>query len=531
MRKAKLLRKLVENHGKPPDVDYYDEDMRGIRAYADHRKENGLDPFHVDDTTWNDLSLDSVFQRVNSAHSTAGEQTLYAWLRCPAMNTAQFEDRRSLTDLIERDAVLRLELQHILARLGKWRAAYTREAFTPATYHSKVLLIIILLVAALVSSIAALRLSGLREAVPAMVFFMVVNTVYHSYTTRKMERDLATVNYSVAMAWACKRMLNVRHSALQQMLSPLKDAVQRCRPLMRMGGVSFATQNDLATMLNGILMVDLFSYEMLKRRLGRYHKEIFTMQEEIGKIDAAITIASYRRSIETWCTPEVDFSEGAKPFFSMEGMAHPLLSYPVLSSVETQTALLVTGSNASGKSTFLKACALCALLSQSLCTAPTKRYSATSFRVYSSMAIADDMLTGESYFIAEIKSLKRIWDAVERSERVLCVIDEVLRGTNTVERIAASSEILMRLNRENVLCFVATHDIELCALLSSGYKLLHFTEQIENNTIHFDYLVREGHATSRNAIRLLSLMGFDNTVTDSATKRGEGFERTGRWER
>jgi len=530
MRKAKLIRQLKDSYGKPPDVEYFEEDLRGIRAYADYRKEKGLDPFYVDDTTWNDLSMEAVFKRVNAAQSTAGEQALYYWLRCPAMDQAAWDDRQALVGLMERDGALRLSLQMLLQRLGKWRAANTREAFRPSAYHSALLPIALLLVLALLSSFAVFFLLGIRQAALAGVLLFFVNQLYHTYVIHKLQNDLATVNYSVSMVAACRRLLAVQHPELSKRLSPLREALRRCRPLLRIGGVSFVAQNDLVALLNNLLMVDLIAYELLKRKLGRYHREIFAMQEGLGAIDAAIAVASYRASLTTRCIPKIDFSREAKPFFCVKDLKHPLLHRPVPNSLDARRALLLTGSNASGKSTFLKAGALCALLSQSLCTAPAERYAAASFHIYSSMAIQDDVIAGESYFIAEIRSLKRIWDAANRGERILCVIDEVLRGTNTVERVAASSELLARLNRGNVLCLAATHDMELCALLSPAFELKHFTERIEGGEILFDYLLKDGPATSRNAIRLLSLMGFDEMLTANAAQKAETFFKTGRWD-
>lgn len=102
-----------------------------------------------------------------------------------------------------------------------------------------------------------------------------------------------------------------------------------------------------------------------------------------------------------------------------------------------EKGVLLTGSNASGKSTFLKTVAVNAILSQSVNTCMAKKYEAPLFHVYSSMALRDNMDSGESYYIVEIKALRRILDAAEQEKiPVLCFVDEVLRGTNTVERIA-----------------------------------------------------------------------------------------------
>ena len=198
--------------------------------------------------------------------------------------------------------------------------------------------------------------------------------------------------------------------------------------------------------------------------------------------------------------------------------------------LNTKLSVLLTGSNASGKSTFLKTVALNALLAQSICTVHGTRYTAPAFRIYSSMAITDDLFAGESYFISEIKSLKRITEADTSKQPLLCVIDEVLRGTNTVERIAASSELLKYLDTEKSLCLAATHDVELCTLLEGQYRMLHFEESVtEDGEVIFDYTIKKGPATTRNAIRLLDRMGFNENLVMKANKKAEQYTIDGRW--
>ena len=192
--------------------------------------------------------------------------------------------------------------------------------------------------------------------------------------------------------------------------------------------------------------------------------------------------------------------------------------------------MLITGSNASGKSTYLKTAALSAVMAQSLCTVPAESYRANAFHIYSSMALRDDLLAGESYYIVEIKSLKRILDSIHTQSPVLCVVDEVLRGTNTVERIAASSQVLRALQADNVLCLAATHDIELCELLAESYRMFHFEEQVDDREMSFDYVLRPGKATSRNAINLLRFMGFDETIVRRAHDSATRYLETGSWE-
>jgi len=150
---------------------------------------------------------------------------------------------------------------------------------------------------------------------------------------------------------------------------------------------------------------------------------------------------------------------------------------------------------------------------------------------FSSMSLRDSIEKGESYYIVEIKALKRILDATKLEVPVLCFVDEVLRGTNTVERIAASSRILASIAASNALMFAATHDIELTYMLEKIFENYHFSEQISEDTILFDYRLKEGRATSQNAISLLGMLGYPPELIEKARKTATHFIQTGEWEK
>ena len=164
-------------------------------------------------------------------------------------------------------------------------------------------------------------------------------------------------------------------------------------------------------------------------------------------------------------------------------------------------------------------------------TVPAEEWKAPFLRVFSSMALTDDLVKGESYFIVEIRSLKRIMDAASDGTGipVLGIVDEVLRGTNTIERISASSQILRRIAGEEMIIFAATHDIELTYILDGVYRNLHFEEEVREKDVVFNYKLVEGRALSRNAIALLKIAGYDESVVTGARAQAERFEKTGEW--
>lgn len=284
--------------------------------------------------------------------------------------------------------------------------------------------------------------------------------------------------------------------------------------------------------LNMIFHFDILSFNRMLKQVREHSKDMDELLTVTGRVDALIAAAWYRQSLSFWCTPEFlpEWDSCMEGNLCMKEMYHPLLSDPVSNDIAARRGVLLTGSNASGKSTFLKAAAINAIFAQTIHTCCCREYRGCFFRVMSSMALRDDLESGESYYIVEIKSIKRILDAADKpAVPVLCFVDEVLRGTNTVERIAASTQILRSLHKRNVCCFAATHDIELTQLLEGEYDNYHFEEEISEGDISFPYKLMEGRAATRNAIRLLSIMGYDEKMIEDAQEMAAHFMSGGSW--
>ncbi|HCW96660.1 MAG TPA: hypothetical protein DHU88_13350 [Pseudomonas sp.] len=154
----------------------------------------------------------------------------------------------------------------------------------------------------------------------------------------------------------------------------------------------------------------------------------------------------------------------------------------------------MTGSNASGKSTFIKSLAVNSILAQTIHTCAAKEFKLRPSLVITSMAVRDSISEGESYFIKEIKSLKRILNKVQNIS-CTCFIDEILKGTNTIERIAASAAVLKYLHSTDCLCMTASHDIELTCILENEYDNYHFSEHITDD--EFEALLDQLHGKGK----------------------------------
>ena len=191
--------------------------------------------------------------------------------------------------------------------------------------------------------------------------------------------------------------------------------------------------------------------------------------------------------------------------------------------------VFILGKSGSGKSTFLKAVALNLICAQSLMTTFSQSFKSPFYKVLSSMALKDDLKTQQSYFMVEIASLNRIVNEPQ-DIKVFGFIDEILRGTNTLERIAASSTILHQLSQSNKMFMAATHDIELTRILDNDVKNIHFSETFVQDDLEFDYQVKHGPSQTRNAIKLLEINGYDAQIIQKANELLKEFEMSRKWE-
>ena len=297
------------------------------------------------------------------------------------------------------------------------------------------MVIYILLALSLLCSPLSLIWLGARGLLITLALFA-LNVMLHEWNLRHCQAEIDTVNFSVSMAFTMRKLRRLGYAELDECLSEAYGSLARLRPLMALGSIPARSSDMSGDIVTSALLLDLIMFEYLKNKLDGLQDDILAVFEALGRVDAAIAVASWRESMPLWCEPELDFETGER-YVEAESLVHPLLRSPVPNDLALDRPALVTGSNASGKSTYLRTALLAALLSQTACTCPGASYRGAAFHVYSAMALRDDILSGESYYIAEILATKRILDAAEAGEPVLCAVDEVLRGTNAPARCAS----------------------------------------------------------------------------------------------
>ena len=136
--------------------------------------------------------------------------------------------------------------------------------------------------------------------------------------------------------------------------------------------------------------------------------------------------------------------------------------------------------------------------------------------IHSAINLHDNLLESQSFYMKEVLAVKDMLEKTRQSGFNLFILDEIYKGTNTPERIASGKAVLSELAKNGNMVFASTHDIELADLLAGEYELYHFCEQIEQNRLHFDYLLKQGKLKHRNAIRLLEIEGYPKDVIAEA---------------
>lgn len=531
-KEKRFIQSLYEDYGKIPDKEYsLERYVRIASYYLKHREE-----YFIDDITWNDLDMDDIFKRMNYTFSASGEEYLYYTLRNANRPEAELEHLETLIRFFQENADQRVRIQHLMHELGYTGKYSLYDYIDNLDYLGKRSNKKHILANLLFLPLIALAFVKTSWAFLGIALLMIYNITTYFKEKGEIEPYIISFAYIMRLVDTCEELLKLKVPACKEEWELLRQHKNQLRGMRRgsfwifTGNRSVSSGNFFDMILDYIRMsfhTDLIQFNKMLSQLRMHIEDVDVLISTVGYVETAIAIGAFRSSLENYCIPE--FTSGKQ--LKMKEIYHPLIEKPVKNSISTERGILLTGSNASGKSTFLKTVALNAIFAQTIHTCTAEQYQAGFFQIYSSMSLRDSIEKGESYYIVEIKALKRILDASHSTERrILCFVDEVLRGTNTVERIAASTQILKSLTGSRILCFAATHDIEMTELLKVFYENYHFEEDIRDGDIFFNYKLLMGKATTRNAIKLLEMMGYEKNIIQKASEQAEKFVKTGVWE-
>ncbi|MDP4144878.1 MAG: MutS family DNA mismatch repair protein [Bacillota bacterium] len=480
--------------------------------------------FFLDDQTWTDLNMDEVFGTIDRTITSPGEETLYSILRNIKLSEEPLLLRDKVINLFQSNEKIREEVAIELISVGRrkenevpnllWKELNVSTKYRP--------IFITFTLALLASAIGAVLLRSVT-AIFLLMMVMVINNILHLKFKKDIGLYVSSLSYLGAIIKAAQKISNIETEELKEYKEILKEESKKVESLIK--GAADLNRSEgvdlLADYFYATLLVEERRFFSALNYIKKYNEELRQLYLCIGELDALMTVASYRDGLTIYSKPE--FKQEGK-LFQAEDLIHPLLEKAVSNSINLdEKGIILTGSNMSGKSTFLRTLGVNAVLAQSIYTCRARSYKASFFKVMSSISPEDNLSGGKSYYFREAEALHRIIKECGEEHPLLCIIDEIFRGTNPLERVNASAEILAYIEKHNTLTIVATHDLELTEMLKDRYLCYYFSEDINEEGLVFDYKLKQGVSNTRNAVRLLKYLGYPEEIIEKTNERISNF--------
>jgi MutS domain V len=486
--------------------------------------------------TAEDLDLNNLFNFIDRANSKPGKQYLYKKLSIPETDTESLLnfDRKVEKFNLPRPDLERFELE--LARLNSGDAYFLANLFlkkhdwlmaAPLRFFVRISGI------AIVGLVVSLFIIPNFYCFIALLALIGSNIAVHYATREKISPYTRSLPQLVILNDVAKNLLKkVSLNDDEQ----VKESINRLSGLIRtLKLVSFESKlaDDPDTLsyavfkfIKGLFLIEPLMFTTSLNRINKYSADIKVIYEYVAEIDSLIAVVSVRSGLPFYSKPSF-FTE--KQEMDLTEMYHPLIYNCVPNSMHTpsEEGVLITGSNMSGKTTFIQSIAINTLLAQTIYTTCTKEYKAPLLKIQTSIRTNDELSENKSYFQAEALSILDIINQSSAKEPIksLIIIDEIFRGTNTIERIASAKSVLNYLTENKNFLFVSTHDLELADLLDNEYAVYSFEESVSDTRLVFDYKIKTGVLKNKNGIAILETIGFPESIVEDAYVVSEELKR------
>lgn len=494
-----------------------------------HFKEQGSS--YLNETTMQEYDLDifgktSLYQYLSVAHTYFGKDALASLLSCKRQDVKELKQRQeAIRELLEKQefTLHMTQLSKLYGKHGKKKKRKTMDEFFaymedrqityPAVFRVVTKILPVVTIGCCLATImfqisyGFALVSAMLSMCIALLFFM------------KNSASLGLINAIADMMKDYERMFaalqeeEFTSTYLKELKSQVKNANQGIRELNTiLQFVRLRSNGIMVFVANAFFLLDFQCVYALEKWKGTYGLHVKEWLETIGSVEGMLSLAQIGLVKDQLCFPRV--IESNTPSFEMKQLHHPLLmeANAVANSFEaTHGSYVITGSNMSGKTTFLRTIGVNMVLFHAGAPVCAKEFSASSMNIFTSMRVHDDVSEGISTFYAEILRIKQMMQESDKKEPMLVLIDEIFKGTNSADRILCAKQAIVRLHLPWVITMVSTHDFELCDLAKDDQikaKNNHFSEYYEEDTICFDYLLKNGRCTTTNAKQLMKLAGF-----------------------
>lgn len=515
-QEQKRLDKLRNAWGRIKD-EYFNFEL--IESYSKINKE--LFFHQLSTQTINDIDFYDLFCFTDRTTSMVGQQFLFDKLKKPTNDINSLKQLDEQASYFSKDEDSRERVQKQLILLHN-QDTYYISALLQTKLFTRPKWLNLLIIDSLMVVLFIILLPFYPASIVWLMLLLAVNMFLHlknKNNTFQFIKSFPQLNLLITIASKlCKQNIPFEKSKAAESIINLKEFQKKFRFLSfgQTGGDELSQAFWLfLELVKALFLIELHTFYSIIKVLENKQQDILCLFKFVGAIDTCISIASLRAGAAQTCQPE--FTGIAKEIDAKE-VYHPLIPGCVTNSISIRLkSVLITGSNMSGKTTFLRTIAVNAILAQTIYTCFATAYKAPALKLFSSVRIDDDLLEGKSYYLAEVDTMATLIKEASSPYQSLFLLDEVFKGTNTVERIASAKAILSYLNKANNIVIVSTHDLELSELLSKEYDLYHFEETILDDRLTFDHLLKKGPLKTRNAIKILELSNYPLEIIEEAT--------------
>lgn len=489
----------------------------------------------------------SLLRLLNTSSSKGGSDRLAAWLLSNEPNQAEIEQRQSLVDELEGMSRFRNHLS-LVAKLSKGSETTRHEGTwisewierTHPTYSLQISLIASLILAPLT---LILILLAIFHSIPQLwiisfslyiLLFVLVQPrlapMFHESTSleKSLRKFRNVFTHFEQSSYRDAPNLELLCHAFTKPSHKPSEAMKRIQRVTT--GASFRTNTLLWLLLNLVMPWDLYFAYRLEQIKKRLEDDLPNWLDAWFEIEALCSLATFAYLNPHSSRPQIKPGTDS-PILYVEGLGHPLIPYesriPNDFKIKAIGDLaIITGSNMSGKSTFLRTLGINLVLANAGGHVIATSFEYNLFRLFASIGVSDSITDGISFFYAEVKRLKSLLDELQldRETPILYCIDEIFKGTNNKERLIGSREILKELILHRGVGLIATHDLELVHLAEEFDQIsnFHFREEIKKGKMIFDYILQQGPCPTTNALKIMELEGLPVNAELSEGKEAGG---------
>lgn len=479
----------------------------------------------LDDKTWRDLELSPLFRQLDTTVTKPGSQYLYNQLRTFEFNSGIQTERYATYLTLARDARLREALQLALSSLEVDYAAYIAEVlFGPPPFHLRHPRLLYTWTMCCLGALALVVPLGMWWILPVI---LCANGIVLYRIPSKLRRCTEALIQGPRLLAVADRLASIQPhgGSIPQLASLRAEGRKRARLRRELRWLALLSDSSaiwagLSQAANWFCLAQLVAYSRAVHRFTASRQAWASTFELVASVDAAIAVASFLHRMPMHCPVTVT----TEPTIAISDGYHPLLADPVPNSIAlTGRSALITGSNMTGKTTYMKTVGVNVVLGHTLgfCLATSATLPRSPVRV--SVRSDQSVESGKSGYSAEVEAIREFVDRAATGECRIFILDEPFRGTNTLERIAVTKAVLDALSADAQV-LATTHDVELQQLLSDRFDFHYFREDPDVKGF-FDFKVRRGTSRERNAIRVLERMGFPPRIVDAALSQLEGLPK------